>query len=94
MRASAEGAASERLGFGIEVALCRVDLSRAFSARPLLNRFLGLRFAPPQAGFNSKFRNLGIVLVLVVVLVLGALAFCAGKDPLLSCNYFVPLARL
>jgi hypothetical protein len=24
---------------------------------------------------------LGIVLVLVVVLVLGALAFCAGKDP-------------
>ena len=30
---------------------------------------------------KAKFRNLGIVLVLVVVLVLGALAFCAGKDP-------------
>jgi hypothetical protein len=28
------------------------------------------------------------------VLVVGALAFCAGKDPHLSCNYFVPLARL
>ena len=42
---------------------------------------------------NPKFRNLGIVLVLVVVLVLGALAFCAGKDLLLSCNYFVALAR-
>jgi hypothetical protein len=37
---------------------------------------------------------LGIVLVLIVVLVLGALAFSAGKDPHLSCNYFVPLARL
>ena len=44
--------------------------------------------------FKPKFRNLGIVLVLVVVLVLGALAFCAGKDTHLSCNYFVPLARL
>jgi hypothetical protein len=43
--------------------------------------------------FKPKFRNLGIVLVLVVVLVLGALAFCAGKDPHLSCNFFVPLAR-
>jgi hypothetical protein len=29
----------------------------------------------------TKFRSLGIVLVLVVVLVLGALAFGAGKDP-------------
>ena len=44
--------------------------------------------------FKPKFRNLGIVLVLVVVLVLGALAFCVGKDPHFSCNYFVPLARL
>jgi hypothetical protein len=30
---------------------------------------------------------LGIVLVLVVVLVLGALAFCAGKDPHLCCIF-------
>jgi hypothetical protein len=30
----------------------------------------------------SRFRSLGIVLVLVVVLVLGALAFCAGKTPI------------
>jgi hypothetical protein len=35
-----------------------------------------------DAAVKSKFRNLGIVLVLVVVLVLGALAFCAGKDPI------------
>jgi hypothetical protein len=28
------------------------------------------------------------------VLVLGALALCAGKDPHLSYDYFVPLARL
>jgi hypothetical protein len=37
---------------------------------------------------------LGIVLVLVVVLVLGASTFCAGKDYRLSCNYFVPLVWL
>ena len=38
--------------------------------------------------YKPKFPSLGIVLVL------GALAFCAGKDPHLSCNFFVPLARL
>ena len=43
---------------------------------------------------NPKFRSLGIVLVLVVVLVLGASTFCAGKDYRLSCNYFVPLVWL
>jgi multisubunit Na+/H+ antiporter MnhB subunit len=53
----------------------------------IVYRYLGTRFKP-------KFRNLGIVLVLIVVLVLGALAFCAGKDPHLSCNYFVPLPQL
>jgi hypothetical protein len=43
---------------------------------------------------KAKFRSLGIVLVLVVVLVLGASTFCAGKDYRLSCNYFVPLVWL
>src|SRR6516164_2159436 len=60
------------------------------------NQFRDMNCGHPRidkAVLKPKFRNLGIVLVLVVVLVLGALAFCAGKDPHLSCNYFVPLAR-
>ena len=47
---------------------CSIHLKRAVAA--------------PSAPSKPKFRNLGIVLVLIVVLVLGALAFCAGKDPI------------
>jgi hypothetical protein len=76
---------------------------RPYGARCRGGRFPGLKPGlKPRAWsldirervFQAKFRNLGIVLVLVVVLVLGALAFCAGKEPHLSCSYFVPLARL
>jgi hypothetical protein len=54
--------------------------SRAFSARPLLNRFLGFRFAPPQA--LVQIPKFGIVLV--VVLVLDQWAFSAAKRARLS----------
>jgi hypothetical protein len=56
--------------------------SRAFSARPLLNRFLGFRFAPPHA--LAQIPKFGIVLVLVVVLVLDQWAFSAAKRARLS----------
>ena len=54
-------------------------LAAEFSGwRPLL---VERRTQSAPLSIKPKFRNLGIVLVLVVVLVLGALAFCAGKHP-------------
>jgi hypothetical protein len=47
-----------------------------------------------SAAAVNQIPSLGIVLVLVVVLVLGASTFCAGKDYRLSWNYFVPLVWL
>jgi hypothetical protein len=48
----------------------------------------------PDRPVQPKFRNLGIVLVLVVVLVLGALAFCAGKDPLFVLQLFCSVSPI
>jgi hypothetical protein len=59
--------------------------SRAFSARPLLNRFPGFCFASPHA--LAQIPNFGIVLV--VVLVLDQSAFSAAKRARLPRNHFV-----
>ena len=66
---------------GNHTAIGRPEIDRDAQAHDSLSAFQANSGLNPNSEFWELF--------LVVVLVLGALAFCAGKDPHLSCNYFV-----